>query len=60
MHGFALNISTDLSYFSLIHPCGFVDKGVTSLAKELAPSESPDMGTSKQLLLEDFRSIFGS
>ena len=60
MHGFALNISTDLSYFSLIHPCGFVDKGVTSLAKELAPSESPDMETSKQLLLEDFRSIFGS
>ncbi len=59
MHGFALNISTDLSYFSLIHPCGFVDKGVTSLAKELASSESPDMETSKQLLLEDFRSIFG-
>lgn len=35
MHGFALNINTDLRYFSLIHPCGFVDKGVTSLAREL-------------------------
>ncbi|MFZ4455451.1 MAG: lipoyl(octanoyl) transferase LipB [Bacteroidales bacterium] len=35
MHGFALNINTDLSYFSLIHPCGFVDKGVTSLQQEL-------------------------
>lgn len=35
MHGFALNINTDLSYFSLINPCGFVDKGVTSLEKEL-------------------------
>ena len=35
MHGFALNINTDLSYFSHINPCGFVDKGVTSLANEL-------------------------
>jgi lipoyl(octanoyl) transferase len=35
MHGFALNINTDLSFFSLINPCGFVDKGVTSLEKEL-------------------------
>lgn len=35
MHGFALNANTDLKYFSHINPCGFVDKGVTSLAKEL-------------------------
>lgn len=35
MHGFALNINTDLSYYSLINPCGFIDKGVTSLEKEL-------------------------
>ena len=35
MHGFALNINTDLSYFQLINPCGFVDKGVTSMAVEL-------------------------
>ena len=35
MHGFALNVNTDLSYFSYINPCGFVDKGVTSMKKEL-------------------------
>ena len=35
MHGFALNINTDLKYFSYINPCGFQDKGVTSVANEL-------------------------
>lgn len=34
MHGFALNVNTNLSYFSYINPCGFVDKGVTSMEKE--------------------------
>ncbi len=35
MHGFALNVNTDLRYFSYINPCGFTDKGVTSLQQEL-------------------------
>jgi lipoyl(octanoyl) transferase len=35
MHGFALNVNTDLQYFSYINPCGFIDKGVTSMQKEL-------------------------
>ena len=35
MHGFALNVNTDLSYFSKINPCGFIDKGVTSMQAEL-------------------------
>lgn len=35
MHGFAFNVNTDLKYFEYINPCGFVDKGVTSLKKEL-------------------------
>jgi lipoyl(octanoyl) transferase len=35
MHGFAFNVNTDLKYFSYINPCGFQDKGVTTLEKEL-------------------------
>lgn len=34
MHGLALNVNTDLRGFSAINPCGFVDKGVTSIAAE--------------------------
>jgi len=35
MHGFALNVNTSLEYFNYINPCGFIDKGVTSMEKEL-------------------------
>ncbi|HCT31450.1 MAG TPA: lipoate--protein ligase [Bacteroidales bacterium] len=38
MHGLAFNINTNLEYFSYINPCGFIDKGVTSLQKELGKS----------------------
>ena len=41
MHGFALNVNTQLEYFNYINPCGFVDKGVTSMEKELG--EKVDM-----------------
>lgn len=35
MHGLALNVSTDLRYFRVINPCGFTDRGVTSVSAEL-------------------------
>jgi len=56
MHGFALNINTDLSYYSLINPCGFVDKGVTSLAKERGGIQ--DFALAKEQLAILFREFF--
>ena len=51
MHGLALNVNTDLRYFSYINPCGFVDKGVTSLQKELG-REVPFEDVRERLLYE--------
>jgi len=56
MHGFALNVNTDLSYFSLINPCGFVDKGVTSMEKELGYKVDMEEARMKMKLL--FEEIF--
>jgi lipoate-protein ligase B len=39
-HGFALNISTDLSYFDLIVPCGIKDVVMTSVSRELGRDDS--------------------
>lgn len=53
MHGLALNVNTDLRYFSYINPCGFMDKGVTSLQKELGrevPMEEVTERLRKELL----------
>lgn len=52
MHGFALNVNTDLKYFSYINPCGFVDKGVTSIEKEL--KEKVNIDIVKQKLYNHF------
>lgn len=57
MHGFALNVNTDLKYFACIHPCGFVDKGVTSMRKELG--DIVDLQEVKHRMLLNFSRIFG-
>ena len=58
MHGFALNVNTDLSYFGHINPCGFVDKGVTSMQKELG--HVVDFEELKSLLRKELEKIFGA
>lgn len=55
MHGFALNVNTDLTYFNYINPCGFVDKGVTSIQKELQREVS--MEEVKQLFTKYFQGL---
>lgn len=55
MHGLALNVNTDLRYFSYIHPCGFVDKGVTSLRQELKREVS--LSEVKERLCEELKGL---
>lgn len=56
MHGFALNVNTDLNYFNHINPCGFIDKGVTSMQKELG--EKQDFEVVKTNLLGQLEKVF--
>lgn len=56
MHGFAFNVNTDLTYFDYINPCGFTDKGVTSLEKELG--EKQDFEEVKLIVKKNIQRIF--
>ncbi|HKZ67294.1 MAG TPA: lipoyl(octanoyl) transferase LipB, partial [Chitinophagaceae bacterium] len=56
MHGFALNVNTDLDYFNFIVPCGIQDKQVTSLQKELG--RSVDFEEAKQKVKNNFEKVF--
>lgn len=57
MHGFALNVNTDLGPFSLINPCGFSDRGATSMAARLGHEIPMEKVTEK--LLGHFAEVFG-
>ncbi len=56
MHGFALNVNTDLSFFNHIIPCGIINKQVTSLEKELG--YKLDMQEVKVKLKKNFEEVF--
>ena len=56
MHGFALNVNTDLSYFNHIIPCGIENKQVTSIQKELG--KNVDINEVKKILLKYFAEVF--
>lgn len=56
MHGFALNVNTDLTYFNGIIPCGIPTKQVTSLSKELG--YAVPMGEVKDKIKKNFAAVF--
>lgn len=60
MHGISLNVNCDLNGFSLINPCGFKDKGVTSMQREVLINQNEylvEMNKIKQEFLDIFFSL---
>ncbi|CAN5170056.1 lipoyl(octanoyl) transferase LipB [soil metagenome] len=57
MHGFAMNVNTDLSYFNNIVPCGISDKNVTSLSRLL--NEKINIKSVKERIISNFAEQFG-
>ncbi|MBR0600601.1 lipoyl(octanoyl) transferase LipB [Sinanaerobacter chloroacetimidivorans] len=56
MHGFAFNVNTDMEGFALIHPCGIIDKGVTSLKNIMGVTQ--DMQKNMDLVIDFFGKTF--
>lgn len=56
MHGFALNVNTDLSHFNFIIPCGIQNKQVTSIEKELG--HKVDFEEAKEKVKRNFEKVF--
>jgi lipoyl(octanoyl) transferase len=56
-HGFAFNVTTNLSHFNLIVPCGITDRGVTSLERLLG--RSVPMAEVEDAVIQAFRDVFG-
>ena len=60
LHGFALNVTTDLSWFDLIVPCGIEQVVMTSLAEELLREDHPALEReARQAVMEAFAEAFG-
>jgi lipoyl(octanoyl) transferase len=57
MHGFAFNVNTDLRFFEMINPCGFTDKAVTSLEKELGAKQ--DFAIVSEVVKTNLADVFG-
>jgi lipoyl(octanoyl) transferase len=57
-HGFALNVTTDLSYFALMVPCGIQEVTMTSVAQELG-GEAPAMRVVEDVVAAAFGGVFG-
>ena len=57
MHGFALNVDTDLRYYDYIIPCGIKGKGITSINKEIRKDVS--INEVKKKLLKNIKKTFG-
>jgi lipoyl(octanoyl) transferase len=56
MHGFALNVNTDMRYYNYINPCGFASSAVTSIQQELG--REIKMEEVKNILKEKFNSVY--
>jgi lipoyl(octanoyl) transferase len=58
MHGLALNVNNDLSFFDNIIPCGISNKSITSIAKE--SNKKIDIDLVKNKIIDNFLTIFSA